>query len=730
MNSKPRGSSSDGNRDDYPQVGPDVRAVAGTDGPLPPLPEAGDLSNITGKIKTTAGANGPLPPLPEAGDLSNIRKIETTAMTPGPRGVFADEIGDENKRESVSRLRSSSSMFSMFNQGPEVEAEPQRKRLVRKPRSKPSAKDVSAESAKAVGPVTHLQFSANRQDGNATSKGKWIIFVHRKVRALLNKLTMEKFDSISDQIVALANESENENDGTTLVCVTQLIFEHAMDGATWAEMYARLCRKMMERIIPTVYDRGIRSTDGKPITGAPLFRKYLLNRCQEEFESGWLMEQAVASKAAEDQVVDEAAQRSGSTETALYSDEYSAVQKAKRRGLGLMKFIGELFKLQMLTERIMHECLKKLLGNVDTPKEEDLESCCVLMKTVGFMIDTPRAAKHMGVYFARITELRNSPFIGSQIRFLLQDVIDLCERKWVDRDAASVTITQIHENVRPPPKAGHLSNVTKINKIVTTTFGLSNIFSGKEGGENKGESASTTSWSSDMFSMLTQDAEPAGEPKDPEPERKQLVPAPQSQPSADNVATGKAGFSIEIIKEQAAQKAIEDAIEFFATRHFNEAESYFAALTPAHHSRLVEKLTAAAVEAKESQVQSLVEFFARVIDKKLCSPAAFEQGFMPIAKIIDDVKIDVPKAFTYFVTVVKSAGLDEERVARLAAMTTDATKFLKSAGLGEEREAMTTDVTKLFDADVLDPRISASPLPLKIVFIFSLVSILALFFGI
>jgi translation initiation factor 4G len=39
----------------------------------------------------------------------------------------------------------------------------------------------------------------------------------------------------------------------------------------------------------------------------------------------------------------------------LYSDEYYAVQKAKRQGLGL-KFIGELFKLQMLTERIMHDC--------------------------------------------------------------------------------------------------------------------------------------------------------------------------------------------------------------------------------------------------------------------------------------------------------------------------------------------------------------------------------------
>ncbi|KAJ7212570.1 hypothetical protein GGX14DRAFT_393471 [Mycena pura] len=41
----------------------------------------------------------------------------------------------------------------------------------------------------------------------------------------------------------------------------------------------------------------------------------------------------------------------------LYSDEYYAAQKAKRQGLGLIKFIGGLFKLEMLTERIMHDFL-------------------------------------------------------------------------------------------------------------------------------------------------------------------------------------------------------------------------------------------------------------------------------------------------------------------------------------------------------------------------------------
>ena len=164
-------------------------------------------------------------------------------------------------------------------------------------------------------------------------------------------------------------------------------------------MYARLCRNMMEQISPNVRDDGIKNAEGKPIAGGQLFRKYLLNRCQEDFERGWVAKEATAAaaatKASEDQAAKAAAEGNENGESALYSDEYYAAQKAKRQGLGLIKFIGELFKLQMLTERIMHECVKKLLGNVENPEEEEIESLCKLLATVGQILDTPKARAHM-----------------------------------------------------------------------------------------------------------------------------------------------------------------------------------------------------------------------------------------------------------------------------------------------------------------------------------------------
>ncbi|OSX61566.1 hypothetical protein POSPLADRAFT_1170204 [Postia placenta MAD-698-R-SB12] len=441
-------------------------------------------------------------------------------------------------------------------------------------------------------PVAPLEQSANRwtpqsiakkpQQGESESD-----IVDRKVRSLLNKLTMERFDSISDQIISWANKSEKEKDGRTLIQVIRLVFEKATDEAAWSEMYARLCRKMMEQISANVQDEGIKNNEGKPIAGGQLFRKYLLNRCQEDFERGWVAKEATAVAAATKATEDRAAKAAADTnpnadESALYSEEYYAAQKAKRQGLGLIKFIGELFKLQMLTERIMHECIKKLLGNVENPEEEEIESLCKLLTTVGQSLDTPKARAHMDVYFSRMKELCKNPNVNSRMQFMLQDIIELRARNWVPRNqvAAPTTIAAIHEQAakekavhekeayqrtlsmsrggsrrggergdhsqigpdgwavaggnvpRAQPKAGDLSNFGKIQKAAPMTFGPTSVFAGKK--ENKSrESTMTRAGSQNMFSKLMENPELATEAASSKSSR-----PPSRKPSVDFGAAG------------------------------------------------------------------------------------------------------------------------------------------------------------------------------------------------
>src|SRR6266852_6061102 len=47
------------------------------------------------------------------------------------------------------------------------------------------------------------------------------------------------------------------------------------DEAAWSEMCVRLCRKMTEQISPNVQDDSVKNSQGRPIVGGELFRKYL-----------------------------------------------------------------------------------------------------------------------------------------------------------------------------------------------------------------------------------------------------------------------------------------------------------------------------------------------------------------------------------------------------------------------------------------------------------------------
>lgn len=250
--------------------------------------------------------------------------------------------------------------------------------------------------------------------------------VQRKVKAALNKMTPENFERISDQILVIASQSKDETDGRTLRQVIQLTFEKATDEAHWASMYAKFCKKMLETMNPDIRDERIKDKAGNVVSGGNLFRKYLLNRCQEEFERGWASEPVKEEDGAD--------KKAG--EAAMLSDEYYAAAAAKRRGLGLVQFIGELYKLGMLTERIMMECVHKLVDYKGTPDEGEIESLSKLLRTIGAHLDmSEKGRPMMDVYFQRIQKMVDMPELASRMKFMLMDVLDLRKSNWHSKEA-------------------------------------------------------------------------------------------------------------------------------------------------------------------------------------------------------------------------------------------------------------------------------------------------------
>ncbi|KAG9206798.1 hypothetical protein G6514_000085 [Epicoccum nigrum] len=269
--------------------------------------------------------------------------------------------------------------------------------------------------------------------------------VQRKVKAALNKMTPEKFDKISDQILEIAAQSKDETDGRTLRQVIQLTFEKACDEAHWSSMYAKFAFKMLNTMSHDIKDENVRDKQGNPVVGGALFRKYLLNRCQEEFERGWEVNLPEAPEEGK--------------EVTMLTDEYYVAAAAKRKGLGLIQFIGELYKLGMLTLRIMHECVLKLLDFEGLPDESAIESLVKLLRTVGATMESAEAGpKMINMYFERVEKVMNMDGLNSRLKFMLLDTIDLRKSGWQSKDILKgpKTIAEIHQEAVAAQQAAEM----------------------------------------------------------------------------------------------------------------------------------------------------------------------------------------------------------------------------------------------------------------------------------
>uniref|UniRef100_A0A672LCV2 Eukaryotic translation initiation factor 4 gamma 3-like n=1 Tax=Sinocyclocheilus grahami TaxID=75366 RepID=A0A672LCV2_SINGR len=249
----------------------------------------------------------------------------------------------------------------------------------------------------------------------------------RKVRSILNKLTPQMFSQLMKQVTDLTIDTEERLKG-----VIDLVFEKAIDEPSFSVAYGNMCSCLATLKVPM--------TD-KP-NSTVNFRKLLLNRCQKEFEKDKVDDDAFEKKHRELEAATSVSERER-----LQEELEEAKDKARRRSIGNIKFIGELFKLRMLTEAIMHDCVVKLLKNHD---EESLECLCRLLTTIGKDLDFEKAKPRMDQYFNQMEKIVKERKTSSRIRFMLQDVIDLRLHNWVSRraDLGPKTIEQIHKEAK------------------------------------------------------------------------------------------------------------------------------------------------------------------------------------------------------------------------------------------------------------------------------------------
>ncbi|CAL8113002.1 unnamed protein product [Orchesella dallaii] len=262
----------------------------------------------------------------------------------------------------------------------------------------------------------------------------------KEARSILNKLTPENFDRLKLKFMEL----KLENKENRVAAVINVLFEKAIDEPAFSASYAKMVHAMCAASDVT----------------SKIFRKQLLDKCQREFQKSNLEEDKIrdATKAWEDEEDKEKKQQ-------MKLDLDDLKFKSRRRSLGNVRFIGELYKLQMLSAKIMVECVKMLLA---TPDEDNLECLCKLLATVGQRLDESLAEtearfknvsldqrpkflpeeKCMDKFFDKLDKLSGEKKISSRIRFAIMDIVELRQCKWKPRrdTAGPKTIEEVHRD--------------------------------------------------------------------------------------------------------------------------------------------------------------------------------------------------------------------------------------------------------------------------------------------
>uniref|UniRef100_A0A7S4SH97 MIF4G domain-containing protein n=1 Tax=Alexandrium monilatum TaxID=311494 RepID=A0A7S4SH97_9DINO len=220
--------------------------------------------------------------------------------------------------------------------------------------------------------------------------------VVRRMKSILNKLTIEKFPVLYQKLLASGIQTAGHAEA-----LIREVFEKATTQHHFVAMYADLCAMLQEHF------------EKNPVSDDSMFsfRRLLLNECQASFERN------LAPPAELDK---------------LDAEERTQVEfKYKTRMIGNIRFVGALLTRKMLASKVMFAIIEELLTHT-TP--EALESLATLLTVVGPTFDRTEWAYHdlFTTVFKQVKAISEKASCNPRARCLLKDLLDLRQRGWQD----------------------------------------------------------------------------------------------------------------------------------------------------------------------------------------------------------------------------------------------------------------------------------------------------------
>lgn len=210
--------------------------------------------------------------------------------------------------------------------------------------------------------------------------------VSSKFFLLLNQLTVEKFDRITQNIIEELKRQEDKK------LLANLVFKKAIFEVNFSEMYARLCESICKLVSWN-------------------FLTELLDLCQD-----------------------------------VFSKECN--ESNRKILIGTAKFSGELYNKNMVSSLMLVEYIKRLLLDDDNNRECKIEIACKLLSTIGKKLNTENMKDTENI-FNILSKLRDDANLSSRIKCLILEVLELKLNRWITRrkEDKPKTLKEIHREV-------------------------------------------------------------------------------------------------------------------------------------------------------------------------------------------------------------------------------------------------------------------------------------------
>ncbi|ETO25649.1 hypothetical protein RFI_11490 [Reticulomyxa filosa] len=219
----------------------------------------------------------------------------------------------------------------------------------------------------------------------------------RSIRSILNKITLDNFDTLSGKVVTLYEQEVHKP--TQLEKLVELIFEKTVIEPEYGPLYARLCVGLSKHNRTFI----LITPEGQKETG---FRGILLKQCETEF---------IRSS---DQLANHVKKNSSSLTNLSEDEREYEITQQKKALMGTIKFIGQLYLQELLPYTL----------SIMTFVENAIAHFTLIRSAILLIT---QAKTQMKGYYSKLTQLRNDDRnYPPRIRILVRNLLDWRQTGW------------------------------------------------------------------------------------------------------------------------------------------------------------------------------------------------------------------------------------------------------------------------------------------------------------